>query len=131
MAPEALSRGVTAWLVACCVFSLGCGRSSSGIAVSWVIEPTPPVTVVPTVVRLTLQDDDGRPVRGAKLQLEAHMSHPGMAPILSQITERNDGAYETRVHLSMAGEWVFVVTGRLADGTRMVREHKVAVRTER
>jgi hypothetical protein len=122
---------VTAWLVACCVFLLGCTRSSSGIAVSWEIDPTPPVAAAPAVVRLTLRDNQGRPVPDAKLQLEAHMSHPGMAPVVSELTGGSDGTYETRVHLSMPGEWVLVATGRLADGTRMTREHKVAVRTER
>jgi hypothetical protein len=125
MAPEALASGVKAELAArccialCCWLAIGCNRSASDITVTWTIEPTPPVTGVATVVRLTLHDQDRKPISGARLHLDAHMSHPGMAPVTADVIERGNGAYEARLFLSMTGAWVFVVTGELSDGRRI------------
>jgi hypothetical protein len=124
MAPEALARRVTAGLLAFSCFAIACSRATD-VKATWKIEPSPPVSETVTVVRLTLQHDDGRPVQGAKLQLEAHMAHPGMAPVTSHLIERSSGAYEARLQLSMPGDWVFVVTGELADGSRLTREIQV------
>ena len=96
------------------------------MSVTWKIEPTPPVTGAVTVVQFTLHHPDGKPAEGAKLHLEAHMSHPGMAPVTANVTERGNGAYEARVHLTMAGDWVFVVTGGLPDGARITRQIAIA-----
>jgi hypothetical protein len=63
-------------------------------------------------------------VKGASLRLEAHMSHPGMAPVVADLIER-DGIYESRVQLTMAGPWVIVASGELADGRRIVKQTKV------
>jgi hypothetical protein len=92
---------------------------------TWTIDPTPPIAKAATDVRFTLHRADGEPVRGAKLRLEAHMSHPGMAPITREVVERGNGAYDARLHLSMAGDWVFVVTGELPDGSRITRQLQV------
>lgn len=125
MAPEALARRLTAGLLAFCCVAMACSGRAGDVAVTWKIEPTPPITGSATIVRLSLQDRHGKPVQGAKLQLEAHMSHPGMAPVTGDVIERSQGDYEARVHLSMAGDWVFVVTGELADGSRITRNTRV------
>jgi hypothetical protein len=77
------------------------------------------------VVQFTLQRQDGAAVTGAKLRLEAHMPHPGMAPMTGAILERGNGTYETRLRLTMTGDWIFVVTGQLTDGSRITEETKV------
>ena len=130
MAPEALAGGVTAGFIASCCFAAcclttGCSRAASDVKVTVKIEPTSPVAGVATNVYVALQHENGDTVSGAKVHLEAHMTHPGMAPVTSEAIERRDGAYEARLHLSMAGEWIFVVTGELPDGRRVKREIKV------
>jgi hypothetical protein len=131
MAPEALPGVVTSRLIAwysvaaCCCLTIGCLRSVPDISAAWNIDPTPPVAGSATRVRITLQHADGRPVNGARLQLQAHMAHPGMAPVVSAVTERGNGAYESSLQLSMAGDWVFVVTGDLAEGGRIAKEFRV------
>jgi hypothetical protein len=126
LAPEALSRRVAAALLACCCMWIGCGRATGDVTVTWTIEPSPPVTAAATVVRITLRHDDGNPVRGAKLHLQAHMTHPGMAPVTGEPIERGAGEYEAQLRLSMAGPWVFVVTGELAEGGRITSQKDVA-----
>jgi hypothetical protein len=131
VAPEAPGRRVTAGrrvvaaLLAACWVVTGCTGKSARITADWHIEPTPPVAGTATTVRVTLRDDSGTPASQARLQIEGHMSHPGMAPVTAGMIERSSGAYEAQLHLSMPGDWVFVVTGVLADGSRITREVKV------
>jgi hypothetical protein len=108
--------------VACCGLAIGCSRTAADVTIAWTIEPTPPVAGTASVVRMVLRRSDGSPVNGAKLRLEAHMSHPGMAPVTADAVEHGNGAYEARLQLSMAGDWALVVTGELADGRRITRE---------
>jgi hypothetical protein len=135
MAPQAVAGCVTArfvarcCVVACCCLLIVCRQAASDVRVTWTIEPNPPVTKTATSVRMTLLDRSGKPASGAKLRVEAHMTHPGMAPVMVDAVERRNGSYEAHLLLSMAGDWVFVVTGVLADGSRISRETKVEVRT--
>lgn len=128
VAPEArrVRVRVGAGLAACCCLAFGCARAGSGVAVTWAIEPTPPSTAAAALVRVTVKHDDGTPASGAKLRVEAHMTHPGMTPVVGDAIERAGGVYETRLHLSMAGTWVLVVSGELADGRRLVKQTELA-----
>ena len=56
------------------------------------------------------------------LRLEGQMSHPGMMPVVADLAERGAGVYEARMQLTMAGDWILVVTGELRDGTRIVKQ---------
>ena len=107
---------LTAWVAGC--------RSNPAdqITAEWMLDPSPPVANGDVVARVTLRDGAKSPVRGAKLRLEGQMSHPGMAPVVSDLQERNGGTYEGRVKLTMAGDWILVVDGQLADGTRITRQ---------
>ena len=125
VAPEALSRGLIAGL-AVCWLATGCLREGADVRIAWHIQPTPPVTGRDTTVRLTLLDARGQPLRGATVRLEGHMTHPGMAPLTSALVEGDAGSYEGRLHLTMTGDWVLVVTGTLADGRRFIRQTEVA-----
>ena len=120
---EALARGVTGVLLACSLAS--CGRAGRAVTVSWNISPTPPMVGADTLVGFRLRDAEGNPISRARLRLEAHMSHPGMAPVTADVIERGAGAYEARLRLPMAGDWRFVVAGTLADGNRITHDTPV------
>jgi hypothetical protein len=122
MAPGALARRVIVGFLACCGLAVGCSRAATDVTVTWKIEPTPPVAGTATVVRVVLRRSNGSPVSGAKLQVQAHMSHAGMAPVTADAVEHGNGAYEASLQLSMAGDWALVLTGELADGRRITQE---------
>ena len=65
---------------------------------------------------------DDAPASGAKLRLEAHMSHPGMTPVVADAVDRGRGAYEAQLQFTMVGDWVIVASGTLADGRRITKE---------
>jgi hypothetical protein len=106
----------------------GCGpRETTGTSppdpfVTLELIPSPPVVGQPTRADLVLRDGAGRPLRGAALQVEGHMTHPGMAPLIAQAVERADGTYTANLTATMAGDWIFVVTGELPGGERIRRE---------
>ena len=104
----------------------GCHGGDEQIAASWVIAPAAPATGSDTSVHVTLRDAGQHLVAGADLQLEAHMYHPGMAPVVTPVTERSAGEYEGAIRFTMAGDWVLVLTGTLRDGTRVTETHEIA-----
>ena len=85
----------------------------------------PPSAAATTSVRFTLADSQGARIAGAKLHLDAHMTHPGMTPVTSDVIEISNGAYQSTLRLSMAGDWVFVVSGELPDGRRITKDIQV------
>jgi hypothetical protein len=99
---------------------------SDQIDASWTLDPSPPSVGTPLVARIMLHDRSQTPVVGARLRLEGQMSHPGMMPVVADLTERGGGVYEARMQLTMAGDWILVVTGELRDGTRIVKQIDLA-----
>lgn len=85
------------------------------------VSPYPPKLGLARVI-LSLADQRHAPLTGAHLKLEGDMSHPGMAPAFGDVTETRPGRYEGSLMFSMAGDWVIVVRGTLADGERIERE---------
>ena len=98
--------------------------SAEAVRVEWGVEPSPP-PVGPATVRFRLVDTAGRPLGGARLRVEGHMTHPGMAPVLADVRETTSGSYESSLEFTMAGDWVLVVEGRLGDGRHLRRELSV------
>jgi len=115
---KVLLRGAATAVLAC--WTVGCGTPAP-VAATWRLDPTSPASHEETRLQLTLRDTSGRPVRGARLRVEAHMSHPGMAPVLAEAREQADGVYAARLDLTMAGDWTLVASGELADGTVITR----------
>ena len=118
---------VATGVAACCVGAFACAREAANVTARWTTDPASASTATATSVRVVLKHPDGKAVSGAKLRIEAHMTHPGMQPLVSDATERESGTYESRVNLSMAGRWVLVVTGTLADGRRLVQQTEITV----
>jgi hypothetical protein len=106
----------------CLVAVLACRPAATSF--SWQLEPPHPHVGAPTIVRVTIEDDRG-PVVGAAVTVEAHMSHPGMTPLVVPAAPRGNGVYEAQLQLTMAGEWTFVGVARLANGRRETHEIKV------
>jgi hypothetical protein len=73
---------------------------------------------VQATIRLS-HGPDRAPWPGAALQLEGHMSHPGMVPVVISARESSPGTYLVPVTFTMAGSWDLVVAGTLPDGRRV------------
>jgi hypothetical protein len=108
-----------------CAIAGACNRPERDLTIEWTLSPTPPVAGHSAALSLRLLDKEGRRVPGAKLQLEAHMSHPGMAPVLARVTEAQSGLYMAIFRFTMAGDWILLVSGSLADGTAV--QHRIDV----
>jgi len=72
-----------------------------------------------SVAEIQLNEAMARPVTGARLRLEAFMTHPGMAPLSAAVEEQGRGRYRARVRFTMAGDWVVRLQGTRADGRRI------------
>jgi YtkA-like len=118
----------------CGILGTACDRSPrdpgspaiNDVTVEWKITPTPTGVGALTIAEVTLRDGERRLVSGATIQVEGHMSHPGMAPVIVQATERSEGVYAAQLQFSMNGEWIVLVTGSLPDGRRLSRRLAVA-----
>jgi hypothetical protein len=118
------TRAAACALVTACALVMACAAppGAADVRVTWRTAETP-VVGEPVVAEVTLRDERGRPVTGATIDIEGHMSHPGMAPVLASAEEQEDGTYRVRFALTMAGDWIVLVRGVLPDG-RTVR-HEV------
>jgi hypothetical protein len=112
-------------LLACVVAGCRDHGDSHDVTIEWSLDPARPIAGGNTTAVFSVRRAGGQPLTGARLRLEAHMSHPGMTPITVDLAERGDGRYETTLAFTMAGDWVLVMTGTLDDGTRITRELEV------
>jgi hypothetical protein len=69
-------------------------------------------------ITIKISDAAAQPVPGAHIQLEGDMSHPGMAPVMSDTKEIEAGRYQGVLQLNMAGDWVVLAHVILADGRK-------------
>ena len=77
--------------------------------------PAPP-RVGPVRLELTLTDPaTRRPAEGARVRVEANMSHAGMRPVFAAASEEGGGRYLAPVELSMAGDWFLLIEADLPD----------------
>lgn len=109
------------------LFLGGCRRPAephADISVEHEIEPRPP-RVGSARVTLRVADASGRPLGGARVRLEANMSHAGMRPVFAEAVEPEPGRYQTELEFTMAGDWVVLVRLALPDGRRVERQFDV------
>ena len=91
------------------------------------ISPSPPGVGRPTNVSLRLTDFlASKPVRGARIRLEANMTHAGMTPVFAEATETEEpGSYRATLEFTMAGDWVVLFHAALPDGRKIERQWDV------
>jgi hypothetical protein len=121
------NRTLSAFACAAVLFGFGCGKPiepQAAVAIEYWISPRPP-RVGPAIVNVNLRDAARKPVAGARVNLEANMSHPGMAPVFSELREVATGRYQGNLEFAMPGDWVVVFHATLPDGRTLEREVNV------
>jgi hypothetical protein len=88
------------------------------------VAPQPP-KVGPATITLSLDDAAGKPIAGARVNLEGNMSHPGMNPVFAEAREISAGRYRASIEFTMGGDWVMLVRINLPDGQKLEREFEV------
>jgi len=102
----------------------GCAKtpgSSPGITVEHEITPQP-ARVGPATITLKLTDAAAKSITGARIALEADMSHAGMSPVFGEAKEIEPGRYQGRMDFTMAGDWVILLRITLSDGQVLERQ---------
>ncbi|HEY1802051.1 MAG TPA: FixH family protein [Terriglobales bacterium] len=112
-------------LSACFIVLLGFGCSRQApapdITIAHQINPEP-IRAGLTEITLTVADSASAPVTGAHIDMEADMSHAGMAPVFAQASEITPGRYRGKINLNMGGDWVILLHGTLSDGAKFERQ---------
>jgi hypothetical protein len=106
------------------IFQSGCNTTSdipSDIVFEHKIAPDPPRTGSSTVT-LKLADSAGKPINGARINLEGNMSHPGMRPVFSEAREVESGRYVAPLEFTMMGDWFILFHITLPDGRKLQRQ---------
>jgi hypothetical protein len=105
----------------------GCARRPAPLAsvvVEHEVAPRPPRVGAATIT-LSVADEAGRPVSGARVGLEGDMSHAGMSPVFGEARESEPGRYRAALEFTMAGDWVVLVHLTLPDGSQVERQFDV------
>jgi hypothetical protein len=105
----------------------GCRKpaeTSPAIVIGHEIAPWP-ARVGAATVTLKMSDAGGQAVSGARIALEADMSHPGMRPEFGEAREIAAGRYQGRLFFSMAGDWVILMRITLPGGRKLERQLEV------
>jgi hypothetical protein len=84
-----------------------------------------PVRVGPVTIALKLMDASGTLITGAQMKLEGNMSHAGMAPVFAEANETEPGHYRSTLELSMAGDWLVLVTATLPDDRKFYQQFEI------
>ncbi len=122
-----LANATILLIFGCSIF--GCSRRVASVPVISIgYEITPqPAKIGPATVAIKLSDAAMKPVTGARVTLEADMSHPGMAPAFGEAQEVAPGRYQGRLEFSMAGDWVVQVHVTLPSGQQSYQQIEVRV----
>ena len=121
-----------AGVLAAAALATACRRAAkeAHVDVRWTLSPPAPA-IGPATLAVTLDDAAGKPVAGAKVRLEGHMTHAGMAPVFADAVEARDtpGLYAIAFTFTMEGDWILLVSVTLPDGARTGR--RIDVRSVR
>src|SRR5215475_9614311 len=93
----------------------GCRKpasASGSLRIACEVAPQP-ARVGSATITFMLSDAASLPVTGARIQVEADMTHAGMNPVLGDATEIQPGHYRTQIDFKMAGDWVILMHGTL------------------
>jgi hypothetical protein len=89
-------------------------------------EITPqPARVGTVTINLKLFDGSHQPVTGARIAIEANMSHPGMGPTFGNAKETAPGQYQAPLELTMGGDWIVFVHLTLSDGQKQESQFEI------
>ena len=77
------------------------------------------------MITLWPTDGSGKPVVGARIFLEGHMSHAGMAAVGIKTSELESGRYVGIMELSMAGDWTVIVRVVVPDRGEVERQFEI------
>ncbi len=91
------------------------------LRVEWTLTPPVPIVDQASSIAIVIYDGADVPALDADLDLEAHMTHPGMAPAVVPLAAAGEGRYHASITFTMTGDWVLMVRGHLRDG-RAVRQ---------
>ena len=69
-----------------------------------------------------MADSAAKPITGARIAIEADMSHPGMSPFFAEAKETEPGRYEVHLQFQMGGDWVILLHVTLPDRTKLERQ---------
>jgi hypothetical protein len=109
------------------VFTANCSRPGASpdlITVEREISPEPARVGVVTIT-FKLADAGGKPIKGAKISVEADMSHAGMSPVFADAVEEPLGRYQAIVKFPMAGDWILLLHIILPGGKKLERQIEV------
>lgn len=122
-----LSLALAVSALCVCLLAQGCERRREPepwVAVEFQVAPQPPRVGTATIT-LTVADAAGRPVRGASVNVEGDMTHPGMSPAFGEARESSPGRYRADLDFTMAGDWVVLARLTLPDGRKVERQFDV------
>jgi hypothetical protein len=105
------------------LYAVGCKRPDAAapqLAIASEISPQP-VRVGAATITFAVTER-GKPASGAKISVEADMSHAGMSPVFAEAKETQPGSYQSQLSFAMAGDWVLLLHGTLADGKKFERQ---------
>jgi nitrogen fixation protein FixH len=80
-------------------------QTADGITGVLTLDPDPPETMIPVTFSLELSDENGQPVENADVSYDLTMPAMKMPPNKPSADEQQNGLYQTRTTLSMAGDW--------------------------
>jgi hypothetical protein len=102
----------------------GCSRrveAPSLVAIEHEISPEPARVGLATIT-FKLADATGKPIMGARIAIEANMSHAGMSPLFAEANEEAAGRYKAHLQFQMAGDWVILLHVTLPGGKKLERQ---------
>lgn len=114
-------------LCICLALAQACRRQSDSLpnlSIAHKVSPQPP-HVGQATITLTVYDPSGKPVSGARINLEGNMSHPGMVPVFADVREMEPGRYLSTMQLSMAGDWNVTAHVTLPDGRKLDHQFEI------
>ena len=91
--------------------------ASEDMNIDIAFEPAELFVTDDSTVIVTLTDSTGQAIDDATVNVRGDMSHPGMTPVLREITAGTEGVYTSDYEWTMAGDWNVEITVTLPDGT--------------